>query len=871
MSVESEARSILLDMGMWWPEANSGELRQAATAWRTFATAVDDVLTPADHAARGLIHNNRGQAIDAFSAFWERYARGQDGGYLHDLSRSAKAMATALDKLADVVDKAVSRLWTEIGISATVIVAGVGLTFFTAGLSDGAAAVAAEAIVELSASLGAEVSATVASITAGTLTAAVFGGVETMTLDAVVAQPLQMATGLQKSFSLTQVDQAARSGMLYGGAFGLGGGIISAGARGDFNGVFSGVPKDLRPPVLRPDLIDEGTAGRPRGSVTDCGDPVDVATGEMLMPITDLELPGALPLVFRRTHLSSCDTGSAFGRTWMSTLDECVQLDAEGVVFASADGVRLVYPVPPPGEAVLPSKGARWPLEWDGHPDGAMTITDPETGVVRTFDTPAASGTSGIVHVPIDSWRDRNGNRVDVERDHHGIPTALRHSGGYFVAVDTLGPRVTALRLLDNSPSRYERYDPAEHTDDGTVVVRYGYDEDGNLIDVINSTGQSTEFGYDAQGRVTSWTDRNGTHFTYTYDTAGRVIRTEGTDGFMSGALSYDDAERVTTYLDSLGHRSRFRYNSHGVVTEETDPLGNTTRTTWDPTTQQRLTVTDPLGRTTAFAYDEAGRLTQVTAPDGSVTWAVYNDLGLPVEVIAPSGAVTRHTFDERGNLLAETDPLGTVTAYAYDESGFPATVTDALGGVQQIQCDAAGLPLSITDPLGRRTAVRRDAFGRIVEVTDPLGQVTRLGWTVEGKPAWRETPDGERESWTWDGEGNLLTHTDRNGGTTTHVVGTFDLPASRTDADGVTYTFTHDTELRLTGVTNPQGRTWSYIYDEAGRLASETDFNGRTLAYGHDAAGSCHRGARTAPTRPSPSPGTRSDASPDNFSQTAR
>ncbi|MCX4429784.1 hypothetical protein [Streptomyces mirabilis] len=55
-----------------------------------------------------------------------------------------------------------------------------------------------------------------------------------------------------------------------------------------------------------------------------------------------------------------------------------------------------------------------------------------------------------------------------------------------------------------------------------------------------------------------------------------------------------------------------------------------------------------------------------------------------------------------------------------------------------------------------------RDAFGRITEATDALGGTLRQGWTVEveGEPAWWELPDGTCEEWSWDGEGNLVSHT---------------------------------------------------------------------------------------------------------------
>lgn len=298
--------------------------------------------------------------------------------------------------------------------------------------------------------------------------------------------------------------------------------------------------------------------------------------------------------------------------------------------------MRLVYPVPEPDVPTLPVKGARWPLRWDGKPDGVMTITDPDSGVVRTFSTPFSSGSFGVVHLPLDSWNDRNGARIDVERDDEGVPFGLRHSGGYYLAVDTQGPRITALRLLDEPPSRYG---PDGPVGEGTVVMRYGYDPSGNLTEVVNSSGEPLRFTYDEQGRMTRWTDRNGTWFSYVYDERGRVVRTEGVDGILSGTLTYDEAASTTTYTDSLGHVSSHRYNSEGLVVEETDPLGHVTRTEWDEWGAKPRSITDPLGRATRYGYDEAGNLTELTLPDGSVARAVYNELGHPTEVVEPSGA----------------------------------------------------------------------------------------------------------------------------------------------------------------------------------------------------------------------------------------
>ncbi|MGI5340669.1 DUF6531 domain-containing protein [Streptomyces sp. CA-181903] len=829
MSLKHKVQSFLVHhMGLYWPDGDAAKLRKAAKAWRAFAESVDDIRGPVNNTAGALIHNNKGEAIEAFETFWGRYAKGKDAGWLSDVSDAAKEMAKACDKMAAAIDHAVKELWEKIAVDLAVLATGVALAIATGGALSGAAAAAAEVIIAGGASVGIAVTTTVAEIAGFTLAAAAFGGLEAVTVDLAVAQPMKISLGLQKDFDWGEADTSIKDGMLFGGAFGGAGSFAkNAAEAGGVRNLLNGV---------RPGLAEEfGAAARLPSQIKCELDPIDVATGAMLLPQTDVTLPGALPLVVERTHVSSYRAGNWFGPTWASTLDERVQLDPEGVVFAAADGMRLVYPIPVPGEPVLPVKGPRWALEWDGTPDGMMTVTDPYSGVIRTFAHPAPCAVPGAAQLPLESVQDRNGMRVDIERTLSGTPTAIRHSGGYYVAVDTDGPRVTALRLLDQAPSQYE---PQQTPGGGTLLVRYGYDDAGNLTEVVNSSGKPLRFTYDAEGRVTSWTDRNGASYSYVYDERGRVVRTEGSDGFLSGTLEYGDGSRTTTVTSSLGRQSFYRWDADGHVVEEVDPLGHTTRTEWDSRGENILSRTDPLGRTTRYAYDETGNLAEITLPDGSTVLASHDDLRRPIEVTGAGGATWRHAYDERGNRLTTTDPTGAETHYAYDASGGLVSVTDALGHTRRITCDAAGLPLTVTDPLGNVMTVRRDAFGRIAEAIDSLGQTTRMEWTTEGKPRSRVFPDGRRETWTWDGEGNLLTHTDPAGNATEHAYGPFDLPTSRTGPDGATYDFAYDTELRLVSVTNPQAFSWSYEYDEAGRLTAETDFSGRRLTYVHDAAG---------------------------------
>ncbi|MGM9440205.1 DUF6531 domain-containing protein [Streptomyces murinus] len=93
-------------------------------------------------------------------------------------------------------------------------------------------------------------------------------------------------------------------------------------------------------------------------------DPVDVASGEMVLTQTDLGLPGVLPLVLRRTHISGYRYGHCFGPSWTSTLDERLELTGSGAVWAREDGSLLAYPRVPTtsDDSADPVEGERVPL-----------------------------------------------------------------------------------------------------------------------------------------------------------------------------------------------------------------------------------------------------------------------------------------------------------------------------------------------------------------------------------------------------------------------------------------------------------------------------------------------------------------------------
>ncbi|WP_299532047.1 DUF6531 domain-containing protein [uncultured Streptomyces sp.] len=561
-------------------------------------------------------------------------------------------------------------------------------------------------------------------------------------------------------------------------------------------------------------------------------DPVDVATGEMTLTQSDLALPGVLPLSLRRTHLSEYRYGRWFGRSWASTLDERIELDArgQGAVWAREDGSVLVYPrLPGAGDTdgVLPLSGPRLPLVHGGFDNGETSylIADTPAGIVRTF-------TGSPYHESSAFWlkevEDRNGNTLSYQRTGDGAPVRVVHHAGYQADLKVVDGRVTEL---------------AVRTMGGTVtVVRYNYDPDGNLAAVVNSSGLPLRFVHDSEGRITSWTDRNESSFHYGYDGQGRVTTTTGPDGMLSSTFSYEShgpaAGSTTYYTDSTGATTVFRIDDRFRVVSETDPLGATHRMEYDES-DRLTTMTDPHGATSRLSYDDRGRATDLVRADGHRTTVAYDQDGLPVSLTEPDGARWLHAYDGRGNRIALTDPAGAVTRYTVDPRGAVTAVTNAVGERVEIVRNAAGLPLRISDASGTVRRYEYDPFGRPVLVTGPDGSgVTRLEWSPEGRLTSRTGPDGTTEHWEFDGEGNCTRHTDPLGATTLMEYTHFDLLAARTTPDGARHSFTYDTERRLIKVTDPRALSWSYAYDAAGQLIGESDFDGRTMTYAYDPAG---------------------------------
>ena len=542
---------------------------------------------------------------------------------------------------------------------------------------------------------------------------------------------------------------------------------------------------------------------RPSAGKSLVGEPVDVVTGEVVLQQTDFALPGSLPLVFQRTHISGYAHGTLLGPNWASSWGQWLAIDAREIVFHADDGASYRLENPPSGQRVthrihttltLENTGEAYVVQWRHGP--------------RLHFAPHALGAARLVAIT-----ERNGARIAFDYDGFGRLTDVRHSGG------------TCL-VMEHGPAGVARIALAEADGRLSDLIRYTYDDLGRLAGIVNSSGLPLKFSYDAAGRLTGWEDRRGHCFAYQYDAAGRCVRTASATGHYNGRFSYDEASRTTTYINALGHSSTYTHNEQFQLIRKEDARGASTHTTYDALAR-RIAETSPKGATTRWAYDARGNLISIADPVGRQIRIAYNEQDLPVSLTDPAGTVWQRSYDERGNLTA----VGTAEAiwrYEHDANGNVVRAHDPSGHFAEFAYDSRGLLIRATDRQGHPTCFERDARGQIQTRIDAQGQRTAYRYTPEGLLAAIVLADGRIEHAHYDAEGNLVQRIDPQGLVTRFEYGPFDKLIASAAPNGAVTRYAYDAELQLVAVTNPLGEGWHYRYNAAGQLVEEQDFSGR-------------------------------------------
>ncbi|MBL8519543.1 MAG: choice-of-anchor D domain-containing protein [Betaproteobacteria bacterium] len=349
-------------------------------------------------------------------------------------------------------------------------------------------------------------------------------------------------------------------------------------------------------------------------------------------------------------------------------------------------------------------------------------------------------------------------------------------------------------------------------------------------------------------------------------------------------------------------------YDLAGRLNSIALPTGETYTLTYN-TSDVLLSVADPAGRTLAFTYDAKGRLWKLTDPAGAITTYEYNDtvsamdpgLGRLVKVTFPDGRARLYKYgmgDRRFALTAIATLEGgverTYVTFTYDPANgrakanyFGNTTNEANGtGRVKVSYNANGSSVSYDSASVTRYSPASSAPGGCVagfhdEQLDDHAEVAQrkdAKYCVNSATAYpayatvKRTFDNIQgrilptridymhvcatctdsfETFTYNADGRLLSHTDRNGvtSTTTYTTDGRGLVASVTQASNtmlmrtVTTTW-HPTLSVPTQIVEPASggnRVTTYTHDSAGRILTQTVSAGgvsRTSANTYDTQG---------------------------------
>lgn len=539
----------------------------------------------------------------------------------------------------------------------------------------------------------------------------------------------------------------------------------------------------------------------------------------------DFALPAIIALAWQRIYSSGQRRIGVLGQGWSTPLSTTLQISDGQLTILDPFQRDITFALPRVGEALF-SFSEKITLERTG--ERSFELFD-EAGLCSQFAMlPRAFETAVLV-----GMTDANDNRLRVTWNARQQPETVEDSAGRVFVMDYISHR-GQLRLGGVSIQR-DAVDYEEPTTE--VLMRYSYDELGNLFQVINRAGEVTrQFAY-MNHIMIEHSQPGGLVSRYEYDEyewTGKVTRNWTNNG-RSWNFRYLNGE--TLVYDNIGREELFRFDKQRRFTSMVDALGGETARRLD--TYGNVTAIEaPAGRNASYRYDRRSRVVRVET-NGRGTGIVYDaKVDKPALITDALGATTALRYDERGNLLSVTDALGNRTAYQYDRHGLAHSVTGPAGALTQLAYNRAGQPLSLTDGAGHTRCFDYDVDGKLLRETDAHGNTTCYTYDAAGRLATVLRPGGASERYDYDALGRLTACTDAAGLRTSYELDVDGMPARRLDPHGAVLEYRYDGARRVTELIAGNGDAWRCAYDALDRLSEETDPAGRLTRYRYDDCG---------------------------------
>ncbi len=233
-------------------------------------------------------------------------------------------------------------------------------------------------------------------------------------------------------------------------------------------------------------------------------------------------------------------------------------------------------------------------------------------------------------------------------------------------------------------------FDPNTQADinDGKVTTQYQYNDNSQVIKVIDDRGNQTQTSYDTANRKSVVIDAKGNKTTYAYDKNSNVTAVTEVEKSDIGdpnetfvtTRRYDNLNRLTRITDNNSNSTQYAYDSRGNRTRAVDARSHETRYEYDGRNRLLKTISDMDGDgaeandindiITTQTWDDSSRLTTQSDDKGNKSRYEYDPLNRQIKTTYPDGTSKTAGYDVHNNPIQTTDAAGNVVIYSYDPLG---------------------------------------------------------------------------------------------------------------------------------------------------------------------------------------------------------
>ena len=543
------------------------------------------------------------------------------------------------------------------------------------------------------------------------------------------------------------------------------------------------------------------------------GDPVDVVTGAMVVNAIDFELPGPIPLVWRRNWSSDSrrmgHLGYGFSNNFEMGLDS---YENRKTTILLADGRSVNFPFMLPGLEYFNYREKLLLRREEDH----YCIFDPKT----RYSYLLYPSEKGYTQYKLAVIYNAAGHKISVEYNDKGCLSKITDSVGRELSVMTNGAgRVTQVSLDDN------------------VLTRYMYNNEQDLIEAIDAAGQSTHMSYEGHLMVKR-TDRNKNSFYWKYEKGrfrSRVMETWGDNKVLYRKFQYHDGERYNVVTDSLGNAIEYHYDERKICTKTIYADKTEIQKEYN-VLFELMRETDEEGRQFSYKYNDRSQVISVERPDGGIVAFEYDETGRLISTTNPEGGIRKWIYNDDDTINASIDENGTETLYSYNGKKLVESVTNALGDTIHLDYDSHGNLSQINLPDGSTSSWEYDSRGNCIGAVNPLGAVQKYQYDTLNRIVKANLAGGNEIELQYDAYDDIVHAKDKQ----TEVSFEYTILGSlrsRTQ-NGRKIKYKYDTEENLVSVTNEKNEVYQFERDIKGNISKEVGYDGVTRAYERDYSG---------------------------------